>query len=166
MERIRRMRLKKALFNIAFINLFIASLLSVFSFWVCLQSGARISSHTVEIRMNFGALDVTESEVTGLSSREIIASGIFSVLQIVLPIVVFVTAMLVTASLFYRLKLKEPLEILADGAARIMDNDLDFTMEARADDGGTEAAQRGLFPRSAKSPDGPEGIGQNGEAVL
>lgn len=134
MERIRRMRLKKALFTIAFINLFIASLFSVFSFWVCLQSGARISSHTVEIRMNSGALDVTESEVTGLSSREIIASGIFSVLQIVLPIVFFVTAMLVTASLFYRLKLKEPLEILADGAARIMDNDLDFTMEARADD--------------------------------
>lgn len=134
MERIRRMGLKKALFTIAFINLFIASLFSVFSFWVCLQSGAKISSHTVEVRMNSGALDVTESEVTGLSSREIIASSIFSVLQIVLPIVFFVTAMLVTASLFYRLKLKEPLEILADGAARIMDNDLDFTMEARADD--------------------------------
>lgn len=134
MERIRRMRLKKALFTIAFISLFIASLLSVFSFWVCLQSGAKVSSHSVEIRMHSGALDVTESEAAGLSSREIITGGIFSVLQIILPIVFFVTAMLVTASLFYRLKLKEPLEILGNGAARIMENDLDFTIAVRADD--------------------------------
>lgn len=134
MEWIRRMKCKKALFTIAFINLLAAALLSVISFCICLRVNARISSHTVEIRMNGGSLDVAQREIAATSSRTVIAGEILSVLQILLPIVFFVTAMLVTASLFYRLKLEEPLEILTKGAARIMENDLDFKIETGSDD--------------------------------
>lgn len=134
MEWIKHMRLKRVLFTIAFVNLFIAALLSVFSFWACMKLSVRISPHSVEIRMNSGALEVAESEVTAPPSEAAITDDIFAVLQMVLPIVFFVIAMLVTAALFYRLKLKEPLEILTKGATRIMENDLDFTIEAGAED--------------------------------
>ncbi len=134
MEWIRRMKCKRALFTIAFINLLAAALLSVFSFWVCLRVNAKISSHTVEIRMNGGSLDVAPREIAATPSRTVIAGEILSVLQILLPIAFFVIAMLVTASLFYRLKLEESLEILTKGAARIMENDLDFEIEAGSDD--------------------------------
>ena len=134
MEWIRRMKCKRALFTIAFINLLAAALLSVFSFWVCLRVNAKISSHTVEIRMNGGSLDVAPREIAATPSRTVIAGEIMSVLQILLPIAFFVIAMLVTASLFYRLKLEESLEILTKGAARIMENDLDFEIEAGSDD--------------------------------
>lgn len=134
MERIRRMKCKKALFTIAFINLLAAALLSILSFWVCLWVNASVSSHTVEIRMNGGSLDVAERGSAEASSRMVMAGEVLSVLQILLPIAFFVTAMLVTASLFYRLKLQEPLEVLTRGAARIMENDLNFEIEARSDD--------------------------------
>lgn len=134
MERIRRMKCKRALFTIAFTNLLVAALLSVFSFWVCLRIGARISPHTIEIQMNGGSLDVAESEAAVISSRWVIAGEVLSLLQILLPIVFFVTAMLVTASLFYRLKLEGPLEILTKSAARIMESDLDFEIKAGTDD--------------------------------
>lgn len=134
MEWIRHMKLKKALFAMTFISLSVAALFSVISFLACLHFSAKLSSNMVEIRMDSGSLAVTESEAVALSPRVVIAAEILSVLQIVLPIAYFVIAMVVTASLFYRLKLKEPLAILTDGAGRIMENDLDFSIEAGGED--------------------------------
>ena len=134
MEWIRHMKLKKALFVMTFISLSAAALLSVISFWVCLHFSAKLSSNMVEIRMESGSLAVTENEALIPSLQETVAAEVFSVLQIILPIVFFVTAMVITASLFYRLKLREPLEILTKGASRIMENDLDFSIEAGGDD--------------------------------
>lgn len=134
MEWIRRMKCKKALFTIAFINLLAAALLSVISFCICLRVNGKISSHTVEIRMDGGGLDVAEKEITEAPFRTVAAGAVLSVLQILLPMTFFVTAMLVTAALFYRLKLEEPLEILTKGAASIMENDLDFEISAGSDD--------------------------------
>lgn len=134
MEWIRNMKLKKALFVMTFISLSAAALLSVVSFWVCLHFSAKLSSNMVEIRMDSGSLAVTEGEGAVLSPQAVIAADILSVLQIVLPITFFVIAMVVTASLFYRLKLKEPLEILTNSANRIMENDLDFSIKTGADD--------------------------------
>ena len=134
MEWIRNMRLKKALFVMTFISLSAAALLSIISFWVCLHFSAKLSSNMVEIRMDSGSLAVTEGEGTVLSPQAVITAELISILQIVLPIAFFVIAMVVTASLFYRLKLKEPLEILTNSANRIMENDLDFSVGTGADD--------------------------------
>lgn len=134
MEWIRNMKLKKALFVMTFISLSIAALLSAISFWVCLHFSAKLSSNMVEIRMDSGSLAVTEGEGTVLSPQAVIAAELLSVLQIVLPIAFFVIAMVVTASLFYRLKLKEPLEILTNSANRILEDDLDFSVGTGADD--------------------------------
>lgn len=140
MEWIRRMRLKKALFTMTFINLILATLLSVLSFWICLELSTKVSSHMVEIRINDDNLAVKETNLAvketekEVSPRAAMAGNILSALQIVLPVAYFVTAMMITASLFYRLKLKEPLELLARGASRIMENDLDFQVETRTED--------------------------------
>ena len=134
MEWIGRMKCKKALFTIAFIHLLIAALLSVVSFWLCINFRAQMSPHIVKIQINEGVFEAAESEIAALSSREVIVGEALSVLQILLPIVFFVIAMLSTASVFYRLKLEKPLDILTKSAARIMENDLDFTIEGGADD--------------------------------
>ncbi|MDE7324574.1 MAG: HAMP domain-containing histidine kinase, partial [Lachnospiraceae bacterium] len=59
---------------------------------------------------------------------------IISVIQMILPILIYIGALFVTASMFYRLKLKEPLALLIKGASRIIENDLDFTIEAKSQD--------------------------------
>lgn len=127
------MKLKKALFAMTLFHLSVAALLSVFFFWVCLRINSGISSQSVELRMNSGAF-LVEERGNHASPQMTAASEILSVLQIVLPVTFFVAAMLATASQFYRLKLKEPLELLIRGANRIMDRDLDFVMEAKGED--------------------------------
>ena len=62
MEWIRRMGLKKALFTMTFINLILATQLSVLSFWICLELSTKVSSHMVEVRINDDNLVVTETE--------------------------------------------------------------------------------------------------------
>ena len=56
------------------------------------------------------------------------------IFQFVLPMLFFIVALILTASLFYRCKLKEPLAILMDGANRMMQNDLDFIIPAVSED--------------------------------
>ena len=58
----------------------------------------------------------------------------WSFFQFVLPMLFFIVALILTASLFYRCKLKEPLAILMDGANRMMQNDLDFIIPAVSED--------------------------------
>ena len=45
---------------------------------------------------------------------------IISVIQMILPILIYIGALFVTASMFYRLKLKEPLALLIKGDSRII----------------------------------------------
>lgn len=75
--------------------------------------------------------DIRTTEEAGhpLSDISEVWHPLSAVLQIALPVLFFVMALLVTASLFYRLKLREPLDILMKGANRIMENDLDFSLE-------------------------------------
>ena len=59
---------------------------------------------------------------------------IISIVQIILPILIYIFALLITVSMFYHLKLKEPLAVLTKGASLIIENDLDFTIEAKSQD--------------------------------
>lgn len=130
MEWIKRMNLKKALFTITFINLLIAAVLSCLTFWVCVKIHTSVPSDT--IMLNIKSMEVTRSPEP--PAYAIWVMDVFSLLQIALPILIFVIAMLVNATLFYRWKLKEPLAVLMDGANRIMDNDLDFVVESKTGD--------------------------------
>lgn len=57
------------------------------------------------------------------------ARGVES-LQYILTVVYFGGAFLLSGTLFYRLKLKHPIQKLQAGAQRIMEQDLDFVLEA------------------------------------
>lgn len=128
MEWIKRMHLKKALFVIAFFNSMGALILSVLSFWGCMELRTAIVPQGVALKV--GQDSVTRFKVPQITQAAENIAELLSVLQLVLPIFFYTCAMLFTASMFYHIKLKKPLETLTEGASRIIKNDLDFTMEA------------------------------------
>ncbi len=132
MERIRQMSLKKALFAIAFFNITVAFLLSALSFWGCMELRSVIAPQGIALEIRSELFTViqrigAETETAGFSC-------LISLFQFVLPVLIYIAALLATVSAFYHLKLKKPLEVLAKGASRIIGNDLDFTIEAGAPD--------------------------------
>lgn len=128
------MKLKKSLFTIAFINITIAFILSIFIIWVCIELRSRIDpigGIFVDINST-NSIRIIQSQ--GLTAQVIIIAEIISLAQILLPILVYIIALFATASMFYRLKLKEPLSLLLKGATCIIENDLNFTIETKSQD--------------------------------
>jgi len=126
------MSLKKSLFTLTFINLLLAVILSAAAFWGCIRLSATLDPSGVQIIV--GADAITKTEFPEPTAGTVIAGNMLAVLQFGLPILFFIIALILTASLFYRWKLKEPLAILTDGANRMMENDLDFTIPAVSGD--------------------------------
>lgn len=127
------MSLKKSLFTIALVNSAVALVLSLLSFWGCMKLISVLAPQKATFTINSGPLTVTE--VPAAPSYPSNGIGLLlSVLQIALPVLIYTMALLSTSYTFYRLKLQKPLETLADGASRIMDNDLDFTLETDSRD--------------------------------
>lgn len=149
------MSLKKSLVTIALVNSAVALVLSLFSFWGCMKLISVLAPQKATFTINSGPLTVTE--VPAAPSYPSNGIGLLlSVLQIALPVLIYTMALLSTSYMFYRLKLQKPLETLADGASRIMDNDLDFTLDtASRDELGQlclafEAMRRELLDNSRK----------------
>lgn len=130
-EKFRSMNLKRSLFTLALVNLLAAAILSAAVFIGCTRIGEALSPS--EIQMIVGADGITKTEAAGQSDISA-ARELLSLLQIALPILFFVAALILTASLFYELKLKKPLAILTDAANRMMSNDLDFTIASSSED--------------------------------
>ena len=131
MEWINHMSLKKSLFTMALISIAIATLLSGVSIWALAENRTQIYSQGMEITFD-GSNPITNNVNPSSQGDHLVA--LFSALQIILPIIFFVIALLATVFLFYRWKLKVPLEILMDGANHIIDNDLNFSIEAQSTD--------------------------------
>lgn len=149
------MSLKKSLFTIALVNSAVALVLSLLSFWGCMKLISVLAPQKATFTINSDPLTVTE--VPAAPSYPSNGIGLLlSVLQIALPVLIYTMALLSTSYMFYRLKLQKPLETLADGASRIMDNDLDFTLDtASRDELGQlclafEAMRRELLDNSRK----------------
>lgn len=132
MERIKQMSLKKALFTLTFINLFAATILSGFAFWACVQIKSQVAPHGIVIYSD-GAL-VPSVPLPEPSEQAKLLAGVFEVLQYVFPVLIFICSSFLTAVLFYNLKLKKPVEVLTNGANRIIANDLNFTVETDTSD--------------------------------
>ena len=132
MERIKQMKLKKALFAMAFLNITIAFLLSLSIIWLCIELRSQIAPMGgISINMN-SAHVITQPQNS--TAQAALLADIISLVQIILPILIYIIALFTTASMFYHLKLKEPLKILTQGAACIIDNNLDFTIETTSQD--------------------------------
>lgn len=126
------MSLKKSLFTLTFVNLLLAVILSAVVFWGCTKLSAALDPSGVQIVV--GADAIIKTEFPEPTAGTAVAGNVLAVLQFCLPILFFIVALILTASLFYRWKLKEPLAILMDGANRIMENDLDFTIPSVSGD--------------------------------
>lgn len=129
---IRQMYLKKALFTIVCINITAALALSLLSFWGCIAVRSQLAANRTII--NIHSAPFLTSSAPEPTAQTDAAVDIISVVQILLPVLIYIFALFTTASMFYRLKLKEPLAVLASGASRIIENDLDFTIEAASQD--------------------------------
>ena len=125
------MNLKKSMFTMAFVSIAIATLFSVISIWVLAEIRTQIYPQGMEII--YSGSDAIANNVNQPSHGDYLIT-LFSTLQIALPIIFFVIALLTTVFLFYRWKLKAPLEILMDGANHIINNDLNFRVEAQSTD--------------------------------
>lgn len=131
MEWIKRMSLKKSLFTMALVSIAIATLFSIISILALSEIRTQIYSQGMEIM--FDGSNTIANNVNQSSQGEYLVT-LFAALQIALPIIFFVIALLATVFLFYRWKLKAPLKILMDGANHIIDNDLDFSIEVQSTD--------------------------------
>lgn len=134
MEWLRQMKLKKALFTIAFLNITVALILSMLAIWGCAELRSYFATEGIGIVMDTQSEQIVVRQMQGGGAGEKTAADILSVVQILLPIVIYICALFLSASLFYRLKLREPIEALTKGADRIIDNDLDFEMAAGSED--------------------------------
>ena len=134
MEWIKRMSLKKSLFTMALISLVIAALLSALSFWIGIELGTRHypQGTAIFIESVGGSYTTREDIISSTQAKNI--DVLLIILQIVLPILFFVIALLATVFLFYRWKLKKPINVLMDGANHIIANNLDFSIEAQSAD--------------------------------
>lgn len=133
MERLKQMEIKKALFTIAFVNTAIAFLLSILSVWGCVWLRTRLAPEGNILYVKNDLVSITE--ISEPSAQEFaVLSNSLSMIQILLPILIYIAALFATASVFYRWKLEEPIEQLRKGAARIIDHDLDFTVESKSQD--------------------------------
>lgn len=132
MEWIKNMSLKKSLFTLTLINLLLALSLSAVVFVGCTKLSAVFAPSGVQIIVGADSTIKTEfpEPVVGATA----VRNALAIFQFVLPMLFFIVALILTASLFYRCKLKEPLAILMDGANRMMENDLDFTIPSVSGD--------------------------------
>ncbi len=126
------MNLKKSLFTIAFINNTAALVLSAAAFWGCMNLSSLIAPQGFIIDVH--SSPITMIKIPEPAENAIKIAEIFSFLQIALPVSIYTLALFSTASMFYRLKLKEPLKILSMGTSRMIENDLDFMIETHSQD--------------------------------
>lgn len=129
MDWIRKMNLKQALFTMTLIGLLLATSISFSIFYGCIQLRDRIAPTGFQMSFETQPPTITNLEIGEPSKETVKLAYIIEFLQIVLPIITFISIMLLTIHLFYRLKLNEPLKTLQYGAEQILNNNLDFKLK-------------------------------------
>lgn len=132
MEWLKRMSLKRAFFVLTMLTFIPALFLSIGVFAACLTLRGIVAPQG--IILNPHTNPVTLTELPALSKEALFWDNVLSVLQIFLPVVILISALLLADYLFYRLKLKKPLLVLQEGAGHIIKNDLDFRIQAEGED--------------------------------
>ncbi|WP_227865020.1 sensor histidine kinase [Clostridioides sp. ZZV14-6104] len=75
-----------------------------------------------------------QNNINQYSDFDKVLINIISTLQLVLPLVFFIGLLLLADIIFYKVKLKTPIEILNKGANEISNNNLDFYLEYKSND--------------------------------
>ena len=150
MDWIKNLSLKKSFFTIITTSLIAAMVLSVLFSSLCNALIDHFDLY-VTVPVEESSLDNSEAIVPDNSAIVITGEGgtqttyyytykvepgysILSSLQIAMPVVFVIVALICADIIFYRLKLKRPIAILLDSAERIQKQDLDFEITGYASD--------------------------------
>lgn len=131
MEWLSQMSLKRAYFFLTMLLLFIALALSFLSI-AGIGEILRRFSPSIVIQIDGNLVTAPPAAMTEMVYP--LWYQICSILQLVLPCFFVIAGLFLANWLFYRIKLEKPLAELQSGAARIMHNDLDFSVSSFAKD--------------------------------
>lgn len=147
MDKLKNLSIKKTFFLIVAITAVIVIILSAVSVQVCstirdqiLLSHAFImqpavinpaedGSYTLE-----GKGGITDNEADEFTESEVTAFKAAQILIVLLPVVFSFAGIACASSVFYRIKLKKPLDALKQGIVHIVDNDLSFSVRYQKQD--------------------------------
>ena len=78
--------------------------------------------------------DIANNEAAEFTEQEVIIFNIAQTLIVLLPVIFSFAGIACASSVFYRIKLKEPLDALKQGIIHIAGNDLSFSMDYQKQD--------------------------------
>ena len=149
MGRIKNMSLKKSFFAIITFSLIVAIVLSILFGGLC---NALIDYFNLYVTVPVEESSLDNSETIATDNLAVVITGkgeaqttyytyrvepgysILSSLQIIMPVIFVIVALIYADIIFYRLKLKRPIAILRDSAERIQKQDLDFEITGYTSD--------------------------------
>ncbi|HBF4254847.1 sensor histidine kinase [Clostridioides difficile] len=134
MDKINNMSLKKAFFVLTLSSLIIASILTTFSYILLNNLYNSIQDKHLKTPINTGFITIVQNNVNQFSNYDKTLLNIINILQLVLPLIFFIGLLLLADIIFYKVKLKTPIEILNKGAMEISNNNLDFCLEYNNND--------------------------------
>ncbi|EGT4880002.1 sensor histidine kinase [Clostridioides difficile] len=128
------MSLKKAFFVLTLSSLTIASALTTFAYILLNNLYNSIQDKYLKTPINTGIITIVQNNVNQFSDYDKTLLNIINILQLVLPLIFFIGLLLLADIIFYKVKLKTPIEILNKGAMEISNNNLDFCLEYNNND--------------------------------
>ncbi|MCU5944372.1 sensor histidine kinase [Clostridioides difficile] len=134
MDKINNMSLKKAFFVLTLFSLIIASVLTTFAYILLNNLYNSIQDKYLKTPINTGIITIVQNNVNQFSDYDKTLLNIINILQLVLPLIFFIGLLLLADIIFYKVKLKTPIEILNKGAIEISNNNLDFCLEYNNND--------------------------------
>ncbi|MCJ0223885.1 sensor histidine kinase [Clostridioides difficile] len=134
MDKINNMSLKKAFFVLTLSSLIIASVLTTFAYILLNNLYNSIQDKYLKTPINTGIITIVQNNVNQFSNYDKTLLNIINILQLVLPLIFFIGLLLLADIIFYKVKLKTPIEILNKGAMEISNNNLDFCLEYNNND--------------------------------
>ena len=121
---VREMSLKKFFVYLSILCLVVALV-------VYITAGMSLAEWQSEQYQYFTITDkgeVIHLDGSPLTAQDRLNSAIYDILMLLLPFLIFITAIVIAATVFYHCKLKRPIEQLKMSAENIARNDLDFTI--------------------------------------
>lgn len=151
MDWVKNMSLKRAFFTIIIVFLMVSIIVGIlfysfcdiviehFDLYVAVPTEENISNNISSEQLNNAALVITGEEndkILSIHYTYQVKPGyeIISFLQMIMPIVFLIIALISADIVFYQIKLKQPLLILRNSAERIQKQDLDFEIKGYVSD--------------------------------
>jgi two-component system, OmpR family, lantibiotic biosynthesis sensor histidine kinase NisK/SpaK len=131
MERLKQTSLKKAFFCLTVLFVLIALILSVFSI---LGISEIMQQYGTSLEMKIDGSGIIIPPAAFADNDLPLLYHVLAILQFGLPVLFVTTGLLSADLIFYRIKLKKPLAELQAGAERMMQNDLDFSIQSVSKD--------------------------------